>query len=151
MRYYIIAGEASGDLHGSNLIRELRQLDTAAEIRAWGGDQMQDAGAGLQSSMTDVGGRLGGIPLIGESIRDPFDAASSAGETLQSAGQTEQDLILRAATALGIARSAIECATKHANVREQFGKPILEFQGVGFLLADMVIRWAMGVILGIGR
>lgn len=45
MRYYIIAGEASGDLHGSNLIRELRQQDTAAEIRAWGGDQMQDAGA----------------------------------------------------------------------------------------------------------
>jgi hypothetical protein len=46
-----------------------------------------------------------------------------------------------AATALGIARSAIECATKHANVREQFGKPILEFQGVGFLLADMVNRY----------
>lgn len=45
MRYYIIAGEASGDLHGSNLIHELRQLDTAAEIRAWGGDQMQAAGA----------------------------------------------------------------------------------------------------------
>lgn len=45
MRYYIIAGEASGDLHGSNLIRELRQLDTGAEIRAWGGDQMQEAGA----------------------------------------------------------------------------------------------------------
>lgn len=71
------------------------------------GRQMQDAGAGLRSSMTDVGGRLGGIPLIGESIRDPFDAASSAGETLQSAGQTEQDLILRAATALGIGVAAV--------------------------------------------
>jgi butyryl-CoA dehydrogenase len=43
-----------------------------------------------------------------------------------------------AATALGIARSAIETAIHHANVREQFGKPILDFQGVGFLLADML-------------
>lgn len=45
MRYYIIAGEASGDLHGSNLIRSVQQLDPAASIRAWGGDLMQEAGA----------------------------------------------------------------------------------------------------------
>jgi len=43
-----------------------------------------------------------------------------------------------AATALGIARSAIETAVHHANIREQFGKPILDFQGVGFMLADML-------------
>ena len=54
MRYYIIAGEASGDLHGSNLIRELRQLDTAAEIRAWGGDQMQAAGANIVKHYRDL-------------------------------------------------------------------------------------------------
>jgi lipid-A-disaccharide synthase len=47
MKYYIIAGEASGDLHGSNLIRELRKLDNIADIRAWGGDLMQRAGAHL--------------------------------------------------------------------------------------------------------
>jgi lipid-A-disaccharide synthase len=47
MRYYIIAGEASGDLHGSNLIRELRKLDAAATIRCWGGDKMEAAGATL--------------------------------------------------------------------------------------------------------
>lgn len=47
MKYYIIAGEASGDLHGSNLIKELRLLDTAADIRCWGGDKMQAAGATL--------------------------------------------------------------------------------------------------------
>ena len=41
MKYYIIAGEASGDLHGSNLIKELKQLDANAEIRCWGGDLMQ--------------------------------------------------------------------------------------------------------------
>ena len=38
MKYYIIAGEASGDLYGANLIREIKKLDSNAEIRAWGGD-----------------------------------------------------------------------------------------------------------------
>ena len=47
MKYYIIAGEASGDLHGSNLIKELRQKDASADIRCWGGDLMQAAGANL--------------------------------------------------------------------------------------------------------
>jgi len=47
MKYYIIAGEASGDLHGSNLIKELRKLDRQAVIRCWGGDLMQEAGAEL--------------------------------------------------------------------------------------------------------
>jgi alkylation response protein AidB-like acyl-CoA dehydrogenase len=46
-----------------------------------------------------------------------------------------------AATALGLARSSIEEAVKHANLREQFGKPILEFQGVGFMLADMLTSY----------
>ena len=47
MKYYIIAGEASGDLHGSNLIKELRKLDPSATIRCWGGDKMQQAGGEL--------------------------------------------------------------------------------------------------------
>lgn len=47
MRYYIIAGEASGDLHGSNLIREMKKLDTDAVIRCWGGDKMKEQGAEL--------------------------------------------------------------------------------------------------------
>ncbi len=47
MKYYIIAGEASGDLHGSNLIKELRKLDSNANIRCWGGDLMQATGATL--------------------------------------------------------------------------------------------------------
>ncbi|HEU4471735.1 MAG TPA: lipid-A-disaccharide synthase [Flavisolibacter sp.] len=45
MKYYIIAGEASGDLHGSNLVREIKKLDRLANVRAWGGDLMQEAGA----------------------------------------------------------------------------------------------------------
>ena len=54
MKYYIIAGEASGDLHGSNLIRELKLLDNAAEIRCWGGDLMQAAGATLVKHYRDL-------------------------------------------------------------------------------------------------
>jgi len=45
MKYYIIAGEASGDLHGSNLIKHIIKFDNKAEIRAWGGDKMKNAGA----------------------------------------------------------------------------------------------------------
>ena len=45
MKYYVIAGEASGDLHGSNLIKEIIKLDQNAIIRAWGGDKMKSAGA----------------------------------------------------------------------------------------------------------
>lgn len=47
MKYYIIAGEASGDLHGSNLIKELKKLDASATIRCWGGDKMKEAGGEL--------------------------------------------------------------------------------------------------------
>lgn len=47
MKYYIIAGEASGDLHGSNLIEELMKKDTDAQIRCWGGDLMREAGGNL--------------------------------------------------------------------------------------------------------
>ena len=47
MKYYIIAGEASGDLHGSNLMRALYQEDSKADIRFWGGDLMQEVGGTL--------------------------------------------------------------------------------------------------------
>ena len=47
MKYYIIAGEASGDLHGSNLIRALMIQDSRATVRCWGGDLMEAAGGTL--------------------------------------------------------------------------------------------------------
>ena len=47
MKYYIIAGEASGDLYGSNLIKEVLKLDPNANIRGWGGDLMEKAGANI--------------------------------------------------------------------------------------------------------
>jgi lipid-A-disaccharide synthase len=54
MKYYIIAGEASGDLHGSNLIKKLKQLDSNADIRCWGGDLMQATGATLVKHYRDL-------------------------------------------------------------------------------------------------
>lgn len=47
MKYYIIAGEASGDLHGANLIKALHKQDANAVVRCWGGDLMQSAGGTL--------------------------------------------------------------------------------------------------------
>jgi lipid-A-disaccharide synthase len=47
MNYYIIAGEASGDLHASNLMKELKVLDTEAHFRFWGGDLMKQQGGEL--------------------------------------------------------------------------------------------------------
>tara|TARA_R110000868_G_scaffold252529_6_gene509217 strand:+ start:13879 stop:15003 length:1125 start_codon:yes stop_codon:yes gene_type:complete len=47
MKYYIIAGEASGDLHGSNLIKALKIKDPEANVRCWGGDLMKAAGGTL--------------------------------------------------------------------------------------------------------
>ena len=54
MKYYIIAGEASGDLHGSNLIKEIIKLDPSSEIRAWGGDKMKNAGAKVVKHFKDL-------------------------------------------------------------------------------------------------
>ena len=54
MRYYVIAGEASGDLHGSNLIRALRRQDPQAEFRSWGGDLMEAAGTVLVKHYRDL-------------------------------------------------------------------------------------------------
>jgi lipid-A-disaccharide synthase len=54
MKYYIIAGEASGDLHGSNLIKELNKLDPSSEVRCWGGDKMQSAGGQLVKHYRDL-------------------------------------------------------------------------------------------------
>ena len=47
MKYYIIAGEASGDLHGSNLMKSLFEKDSSADVRFWGGDLMQKQGGHL--------------------------------------------------------------------------------------------------------
>ena len=54
MKYYIIAGEASGDLHGSNLMKSLKQKDPDAEFRFWGGDLMEKQGGTLVKHYRDL-------------------------------------------------------------------------------------------------
>lgn len=54
MKYYIIAGEASGDLHASNLIAELKKLDNNANFRGWGGDLMSKQGVNVVKHIKDL-------------------------------------------------------------------------------------------------
>jgi lipid-A-disaccharide synthase len=54
VKYYIIAGEASGDLHAANLMKELRRGDPAAEFRCWGGDLMKEQGGVLVRHYRDL-------------------------------------------------------------------------------------------------
>ena len=54
MKYYIIAGEASGDLHGSKLIEEIKNSDTNSEFRLWGGELMSKAGGLVVKSLDEL-------------------------------------------------------------------------------------------------
>lgn len=54
MKYYIIAGEASGDLHASKLINGLKKQDADADFRCWGGELMEDAGGALVKHYRDL-------------------------------------------------------------------------------------------------
>lgn len=54
MKYYVIAGEASGDLHGSNLIKQLKTKDAQAIFRCWGGDKMNAQGVTLVKHIRDL-------------------------------------------------------------------------------------------------
>jgi len=80
MKYYIIAGEASGDLHASNLMKALLVKDSNAEIRFWGGDLMQAVGGtlvkhyrelafmGFQEVLMNIGTILGNIKFCKQDI-----------------------------------------------------------------------------------
>jgi len=84
MKYYIIAGEASGDLHGSNLIKELKKLDASAVIRCWGGDKMQQAGGELVKHYRE-------LAFMGfwEVIKNIFLNAAVSGHVAIVAGYTQ--------------------------------------------------------------
>lgn len=54
MKYYLIAGEASGDLHGANLMKALKKQDAEADFRYWGGELMQESGGVLVKHYRDL-------------------------------------------------------------------------------------------------
>ncbi|AWI25466.1 lipid-A-disaccharide synthase [Flavobacterium pallidum] len=71
MKYYIIAGEASGDLHGSNLMKALYREDPDADIRFWGGDLMQAAGGTLVKHYRELA--FMGFAEVVANLRTIFD------------------------------------------------------------------------------
>lgn len=68
MKYYIIAGEASGDLHGSNLMKGICSEDPEAEIRFWGGDLMEAVGGTLVRHYKE-GAVMGFVEVIAKAGR----------------------------------------------------------------------------------
>ncbi|MFM1913945.1 MAG: Lipid-A-disaccharide synthase [Bacteroidota bacterium] len=74
MKYFILAGEKSGDLHGSNLVKELKKLDSQAEFQAWGGDAMAKEGAKINIHYKDLAimGLLGVIQNL-KRLQKNFD------------------------------------------------------------------------------
>src|SRR5574343_167124 len=54
LKFYVIAGEASGDLHGSNLIKAMRAENNELEFRSWGGDKMQEEGGNVVKHIREL-------------------------------------------------------------------------------------------------
>jgi lipid-A-disaccharide synthase len=63
MKYYLIAGEASGDMHAANLITAIKKTDSSAEFRCFGGDKMKETGAALFIHYRDMA-LMGGIEVL---------------------------------------------------------------------------------------
>ncbi len=81
MKYYLIAGERSGDFHAAHLMHELKQQDAAAEFRFWGGDLMQAEGGELVNHYNDL------------AIMGFWEAATSVLKFRRYLRQCEQDLL----------------------------------------------------------
>lgn len=74
------------------------------------GVQMQDAGTSFESTMNEIGDRLGQVPLIGGGISSPFDEASSAGTTLRDAGRAQQEAVQQLSTSAGLVVALVPVA-----------------------------------------
>lgn len=66
------------------------------------GASLQSAGSDFESTMTDAADALGGVPLIGDGVRGPFDQASDVGAAISSAGADQQALVAQVALVLGL-------------------------------------------------
>jgi hypothetical protein len=66
------------------------------------GETIERAGSGFASSVEEIGGDVGDVPLFGEELRRPFEAVAGAGRVLEEAGQTQQDLLQTLALWLGV-------------------------------------------------
>ena len=81
MRYYLIAGEASGDIYGSQLIEEIQILDPNSEVRFWGGDLMKSKSNNLVKILPDSeSGVFFGFRLLETTLSLYSYSTSSASE-----------------------------------------------------------------------
>ena len=69
MKYYIIAGEASGDLHGSNLMKGIYAQDPDADIRFWGGDAMASIAGSAPVRHYKEGAVMGFVEVLAKAGR----------------------------------------------------------------------------------
>ena len=84
MRYYLIAGEASGDLHGSNLIKGLVAEDPESEFRFWGGDMMEDAAKSRPHQLV--------VHYRNGAVMGATDVVAKAGKLLGNIKMCKQDI-----------------------------------------------------------
>jgi len=89
MKYYLIAGERSGDLHGSNLIKELKKEDPDATFRGFGGDYMQDVGMEITVHYKEMA-----IMGIVEVVKSIFKIKKFLSLCLKDIGQHQPDVII---------------------------------------------------------
>ncbi len=93
MRYYIIAGEASGDLHGSNLMKGIYAEDPQAEIRFWGGDCMEAVWASCQNTPSNSYG-TGLVRHYKEgAVMGLVEVLAKAGKLMKNVKFCKQDIL----------------------------------------------------------
>ena len=66
------------------------------------GRTIERAGSGLSSHLSSLSDRVGGVPVVGDNLREPFDSAAGAGRELQAAGVAHQEIVMSIALWLGI-------------------------------------------------
>ena len=102
MKYYIIAGEASGDLHGSNLMKGLYAEDSEATIRFWGGDLMNEVYKSCEKFHSDpdcgaaeTGRMSGGLVRHYKegAIMGFWEVFKKAGQLLRNVGDCKKDIL----------------------------------------------------------
>ena len=92
MKYYIIAGEASGDLHGSNLMKGIYAEDPQADIRFWGGDCMEEVWRGFQNRATHATSGLVRHYKEG-AVMGFVEVLAKAGKLLKNVKFCQQDIL----------------------------------------------------------
>jgi hypothetical protein len=91
-------------------IRAGMWVDDMVEKLAVPGQRLQQAGTDISGNLTDIGGKVGRVPLVGDELTSPFKSAAGAAANLAAAGQEQQEIVNNLALALGIIVAAMPLA-----------------------------------------